>query len=56
MVESQKDRKGRSNSKRSGFTRESKAVKSKRWWDNQDSGRNEISRGKNIKRRGVKRS
>ena len=56
MVESQKDRKGGSNSKRSGFTRESKAVKSKRWRDNQDSGRNKISRGENIKRQGVKRS
>ena len=30
MAKSQKDRKGRSNSKRSGFTREGKIVKSER--------------------------
>ena len=56
MARSQKDRKGGSNSRRSGFTREGETVKSEKQQSNQSNGRNEMSGSKNVKGQGVERS
>ena len=48
MARSTKDWRSEGNHRRSGPTREGKAVKSKRQWSNKDNQRNEASRGKDV--------